>query len=278
MAGGLIPLYRNYDSSDGTMYKGYSTDQPLPDAATLGWSKAGYVMAEWNSNRDGTGNSYAIGIPPTGTVGQALYAIWQEDVTIPYIATNKELKSIANAIRTKGGTSAQLSFPTEFVSAIQAIQTGITPTGTKQITLTDNGTTTEDVTNYASAQITVAIPVYNGEIVTPYNVTISLTNPRHESKFVSFKIYEMSDESTVGNEIGSIDSASGSTQVSVSTDMYGIRTVLTGDGVCLYHSNITVTGGVIDVNAAYTLGVSGPLDFSVDGDGTITIDKIDWSF
>lgn len=35
-----------------------------------------------------------------------------------------DLTSIANAIRTKGGTSAQLAFPAEFVSAVQAIPTG----------------------------------------------------------------------------------------------------------------------------------------------------------
>lgn len=35
---------------------------------------------------------------------------------------------------------------------------GITPTGTKQITINSNGTTTEDVTNYANAEITVAVP------------------------------------------------------------------------------------------------------------------------
>ena len=44
-----------------------------------------------------------------------------------YIATDTELTSVANAIRTKGGTNAQLSFPTEFVSAINAISTGSVP-------------------------------------------------------------------------------------------------------------------------------------------------------
>lgn len=38
------------------------------------------------------------------------------------------------------------------------VPTGITPTGTKQISVTANGTTTEDVTNYASAEITVNVP------------------------------------------------------------------------------------------------------------------------
>ena len=41
-----------------------------------------------------------------------------------YLVTDTELTSVANAIRTKGGTSANLSFPTEFISAIQNIPSG----------------------------------------------------------------------------------------------------------------------------------------------------------
>ena len=37
------------------------------------------------------------------------------------------LTAVADAIRAKGGTSVQLIYPSGFVSAIQAIQTGITP-------------------------------------------------------------------------------------------------------------------------------------------------------
>lgn len=37
---------------------------------------------------------------------------------------NADLTSVANAIRTKGGTSAQLAFPAGFVSAVEAIPTG----------------------------------------------------------------------------------------------------------------------------------------------------------
>lgn len=40
-----------------------------------------------------------------------------------YIATDTELTSVANAIRAKGGTNAQLTFPTEFISAINDIST-----------------------------------------------------------------------------------------------------------------------------------------------------------
>lgn len=41
-----------------------------------------------------------------------------------YIVDGADLTSVANAIRTKGGTSAQLAFPAGFVSAVEAIPTG----------------------------------------------------------------------------------------------------------------------------------------------------------
>lgn len=41
-----------------------------------------------------------------------------------YLVTETELTSIANAIRTKGGTSSALTFPDGFVDAIGAIQSG----------------------------------------------------------------------------------------------------------------------------------------------------------
>ena len=41
-----------------------------------------------------------------------------------YLTTDTELTSIANAIRTKGGTSASLTYPAGFVSAIEAIPSG----------------------------------------------------------------------------------------------------------------------------------------------------------
>ena len=44
-----------------------------------------------------------------------------------FLTFDTDLTAVANAIRAKGGTSAQLIYPSGFVSAIQAIQTGITP-------------------------------------------------------------------------------------------------------------------------------------------------------
>ena len=57
-----------------------------------------------------------------------------------------DLTSVANAIRTKGGTSASLAFPAEFVSAIAAIPSGGSglkyATGTFTIPSDDNGNPT----------------------------------------------------------------------------------------------------------------------------------------
>ena len=97
------------------------------------------------------------------------------DKSVDSAQLNSDLTSIANAIRTKGGTSEQLLFPTGFVSAVQAIPSGTTPTGTKQISISANGTTTEDVTNYASAQITVAVPGPSGSTTVTDNGTYNIS-------------------------------------------------------------------------------------------------------
>lgn len=68
-----------------------------------------------------------------------------------YQVDGDDLTAIANKIRSKGGTSASLEFPDGFKDAVDAIQTGITPTGTKNIST--NGT--HDVPNYASANVAV---------------------------------------------------------------------------------------------------------------------------
>ena len=44
-----------------------------------------------------------------------------------YLTNTADLTAVADAIRAKGGTVAQLVYPSGFVSAIQAIQTGVTP-------------------------------------------------------------------------------------------------------------------------------------------------------
>lgn len=277
MASMLYTLYKNDGSGESEEFN-FEPGSTFPDAAIL-FNESTLEFVEWNEFADGTSTSYFIGdmVPDMGDY----YAIWETPDPVTYTATDKELKSIADAIRTKGGTSAQLQFPTGFVSAVEAISTGITPTGTKQISITENGTKIEDVTNYASAQITVAIPVYAGEIVMPvtYSVTVSLTNPSGSSGFSGFEIYEMLDANTMGNKIGNIDSATGSTEIVIDHSLYGIQTILSGSGVWIYPSNsISITGEISLTSPSGSGGTRGPLIFSVGGSGTITMDGINWDF
>ena len=100
-----------------------------------------------------------------------------------------DLTSVANAIRTKGGTSATLAFPLGFVSAINAIQTAtvpnlqaktnINPTNASQTVTADNG-----YDGLASVQInampagTAGTPTATKGTVSNHSVTVtpSVTN------------------------------------------------------------------------------------------------------
>lgn len=52
------------------------------------------------------------------------FVLMAVDKLVDSTQLDSDLTSVANAIRTKGGTSAQLAFPADFVSAIAAIPTG----------------------------------------------------------------------------------------------------------------------------------------------------------
>lgn len=79
-----------------------------------------------------------------------------------YLTTDTDLTSVANAIRTKGGTSAPLAFPADFVSAIAAISGG----GGTSYTLLASGSYT-----LAADGGTMQIPVsYSGTVKSFYVV------------------------------------------------------------------------------------------------------------
>ena len=59
---------------------------------------------------------------------------------------------------TQNGTTTENVYSYANAEISVNVPTGIVPSGTKQISITQNGTTTEDVTQYASAEITVNVP------------------------------------------------------------------------------------------------------------------------
>ena len=77
-----------------------------------------------------------------------------------------DLTSVANAIRTKGGTSAQLAFPAGFVSAIQAIPTG---GGGSAETLLGSGTYTATA---VASSATISTGITNSDTTKPVKILV----------------------------------------------------------------------------------------------------------
>lgn len=89
-----------------------------------------------------------------------------------YKVNGSDLKSVADAIRTKGGTSAGLVFPDGFVTAIEDIPSG---GGSTLITksITQNGTynaSEDDADGYSSVSVSVPQSTSIFEKVGTYNV------------------------------------------------------------------------------------------------------------
>jgi hypothetical protein len=73
-----------------------------------------------------------------------------------YRATSTEFTAVADAIRTKGGTSAQLTWPNGFVSAVQAIPTG--GSNLQEKTVTQNGVVLPDAGYDGLSRVIVNVP------------------------------------------------------------------------------------------------------------------------
>ena len=94
-----------------------------------------------------------------------------------YVVSDTSLTSVADAIRTKGGTSAALAYPAGFVSAISAIPTGGTaPVEPKDVNFYDyDGTITNSYTaqEFAALSAMPANPSHTGLTAQGWNWTLS---------------------------------------------------------------------------------------------------------
>lgn len=90
-----------------------------------------------------------------------------------YIATDTDLQSVANAIRTKGGTSAQLTFPSGFVSAVENIPTGSGLSYEKNhLYIVKDCVADGYETGDVSVRFTARLYFYNTSGYTPVNIDI----------------------------------------------------------------------------------------------------------
>lgn len=101
----------------------------------------GYFSVTVNVPNPSTGT---ISITSNGTVDVTQYA--SADVNVPSVTPTGTINI------TQNGTTDVTNYATANVNVPNP------STGTKQISITQNGTTTEDVTNYANAQITANVP------------------------------------------------------------------------------------------------------------------------
>lgn len=206
-----------------------------------------------------------------------------------------DLTSIANAIRAKGGTSAQLTFPNEFVTAINAISGGGGSTLVTK-TITENGTytaTDDDADGYS--EVTVNVPTSGSSAwtkvaETSYQVSTTSTSSRavatwatgHSEIWTSNKIVYVRIRDTVGPRAGyfygsdtffmnmypqnesTILSASIGLICNIwryeSTGKYNCRYGYTTSGYGLYVDQISYNGEVrvkVRYNSSYSLTIDG---------------------
>jgi hypothetical protein len=122
-----------------------------------------------------------------------------------------------------------------------------------------------------------------GETLPPNHVTVSLTNPVNASDFKWCNIYDSVNGSTdptdgyvLGEQITSITSASGSATFDVDSDHFGFVVELMGAmQPDVFTNQISCTGDI--AHGGNKEHVDGELVlFKVDGDGTVTLNRIDY--
>lgn len=114
---------------------------------------------------------------------------------------------------------------------------------------------------------------YEGGGSSNYTVAVSLTNPLNRSEFDGCYIFEAlsNDPWDVGAQLDAIISAVGTKTIQLSSSVYGLNINAHGTSVSIPTSGISTTGGV---TLKQVVGEN--VIVEVTGDGTITLDGIDY--
>lgn len=167
MASTFGTAYRNYNSSD-TTYQTVQLGTANPYPQPLWDPPEGYTFLEWNTARDGTGDSRQAGQAFDGI--ETFYAIWY----IPpkyYSVKTSDLIALVDAINAQNNTTAQLEWPQGYIDAIEIIGTfTFTIAGTTY--RTKAGMTWEDW--ISSSYNTDGFYIYNSVFIKNNNGSLSL--------------------------------------------------------------------------------------------------------
>ena len=200
-----------------------------------------------------------------------------------YLTNTADLTLVANAIRAKGGTTELLTYPDEFVTAIQAISLGIVPqlivtvSAGAMVTAT-NGSKTITGTSDSTGVCTLAVP----EIGT-WSVSATLGGQTSDTKTVSITDTYMvsltffSADITVTVDSGASvalqkDGVTIQTKTSTGTVVFTVTE--TGTYTIVATKNGQTTSGSVDVvsgTTSYTLTLNFLKDNFADNDWTSII-------
>ena len=195
-----------------------------------------------------------------------------------YLTNTTDLTSVANAIRTKGGTTELLTYPDEFVTAIQAIQTGIalqlivTVSAGATVTAT-NGSKTITGTSDSTGVCTLLVPesgtwsvsaTLDGQ--TSDTKTVSIT----DTYMVSLSFFSATITVTVDSGASVSLQKDGSTiQTKTSTGTVVFTVTETGAYTIVATKNGQTTSGSVNVvsgTTSYTVALSFLKDNFADND------------
>ena len=200
-----------------------------------------------------------------------------------YLTNTTDLTLVADAIRTKGGTTELLTYPDEFVTAIQAIQTGtalqlvVTVSAGATVTAT-NGSKTITGTSDSTGVCTLAVP----EVGT-WSVSATLDGQTSDTKTVSITDTYMvsltffSADITVTVDSGASvalqkDGVTIQTKTSTGTVVFTVTE--TGAYTIVATKNGLTTSGYVDVvsdTTSYSLTLSFLKDNFADNDWAFII-------
>ena len=180
---------------------------------------------------------------------------------------DEDLTSVANAIRSKGGTSAPLTFPSGFVSAVQAISGGGVPSEVKQaiLTLVQAAVYSETDLSDEVAIIEAWAADTSAITVSPATASVSSASPTAQLSAVTTPaggavtwtssdpaVATVSDTglvTAVGNSAATITATSGSVSATCVVTVTGFRTLTGIEAVYTQSGTVYDTASLDDLKA-----------------------------